>query len=339
MLGKLFKHDMKALSRVLLPLHAVVLAVALAGSAAAFSAYSVDEYKQSALYYSKAYEGPLGPAEAGGPDTGRLDARAHGDVRADYGEGDGYGDRRPSRIAFEKALCDMVFACSALGVLLCCLALAVAPLASLAVVVHRFYRNLFCDEGYLTLTLPAAPGQQLASKVLSGALWLAASACAALAGSLAVSLAAMGFSDVGPDDLLPFWLLSTMGGAAGPTTDGSYAAAGAASMALGGLEALMVCYAAFAAGSGAAARRKVAASLGFVAVFWILSSLAKGLAGFVGRSAGVFLGMGVLTADNADFFASLGSDLALGAGWAVSAAVIAACWAVCLSRIRRPNLP
>lgn len=337
MLGKLFKHDMRALSRVLLPLHAVVLAVALVGSVSAFAAYSADEYKYSSFEYAKTYESSLGHAGAES-EPGPRDARAYGDGRSvDYG--DGYGDGRSFELAFEEALCDMVFAYGALGVLLCCLALAAAPLASLVVIVHRFYRNLFCDEGYLALTLPAAPGQQLASKVLSGSLWLAASFCAALVGSLAISLAAVGFADVKPSDLLPYWLLSVMGGAGYVTTDGSYAVAGAVNMAIGGLEALMICYAAFAAGCGLAARHKVAASLGLVAAFWLLTSLVKGFAGFAGRSAGVFLGMGVLTADNAGFFASLGSALALGAGWAVSVAAIGACWAVCLSRIRRPNLP
>lgn len=355
MLGKLFKHDMRALSRVLLPLHAVVLAVALVGSVSAFAAYSADEREYSSFEYAKTYESSLGHAGAVS-EPGPRDSRAYGDdlgvdYGVDYGDGygygdgdgygygDEYGDGRSSELAFEEALCDMVFAYGALGVLLCCLALAAAPLASLVVIVHRFYRNLFCDEGYLTLTLPAKPGQQLASKALSGSLWLAASFCAALVGSLAISLAAVGFADVKPSDLLPYWLLSTMGGAGYATADGSYAVAGAASMAIGCLEALMICYAAFAAGCGLAARHKVAASLGLVAAFWLLTSLVKGFAGFAGRSAGVFLGMGVLTADNAGFFASLGSALALGAGWAASAAAIAACWAVCLSRIRRPNLP
>lgn len=35
----------------------------------------------------------------------------------------------------------------------------------------RFYKNMFTDEGYLTLTIPASPTQHLLSKWFSGALW------------------------------------------------------------------------------------------------------------------------------------------------------------------------
>lgn len=38
----------------------------------------------------------------------------------------------------------------------------------------RFYRNLFQDEGYLTLTLPVRRGAHLLSKTISGTLWATA---------------------------------------------------------------------------------------------------------------------------------------------------------------------
>ncbi len=34
------------------------------------------------------------------------------------------------------------------------------------------YKNLFSDQGYLTLTLPATPAQQVGAKVLSGTTWI-----------------------------------------------------------------------------------------------------------------------------------------------------------------------
>lgn len=40
-----------------------------------------------------------------------------------------------------------------------------------ALLIVRFYRNLFTDEGYLTWTLPASPIQQLWSKIISGVIW------------------------------------------------------------------------------------------------------------------------------------------------------------------------
>lgn len=38
----------------------------------------------------------------------------------------------------------------------------------------RFYKNLYTDEGYLTLTLPATSTQQLWAKIISGAIWYVA---------------------------------------------------------------------------------------------------------------------------------------------------------------------
>lgn len=42
-----------------------------------------------------------------------------------------------------------------------------------ALLVVRFYKNLFTNEGYLTWTLPASPTQQLWAKIISGAAWCA----------------------------------------------------------------------------------------------------------------------------------------------------------------------
>lgn len=43
---------------------------------------------------------------------------------------------------------------------------------TLFLLLYRFYRNLFTDEGYLTMTLPVTPGQHLLAKTISGSLWL-----------------------------------------------------------------------------------------------------------------------------------------------------------------------
>lgn len=54
----------------------------------------------------------------------------------------------------------------------CLVLLCVLTVATFFVVVHRFYCNLFTDEGYLTLTLPVTANQIVLSKALTGALWL-----------------------------------------------------------------------------------------------------------------------------------------------------------------------
>lgn len=44
-------------------------------------------------------------------------------------------------------------------------------LTTFILIAMRFYKNLFTDEGYLTLTLPATVGQHLASKSLAAIFW------------------------------------------------------------------------------------------------------------------------------------------------------------------------
>lgn len=43
---------------------------------------------------------------------------------------------------------------------------------TLFAVIYRFYKNLFTDEGYLTLTLPVTPSQHLLAKTISGTFWV-----------------------------------------------------------------------------------------------------------------------------------------------------------------------
>lgn len=44
-------------------------------------------------------------------------------------------------------------------------------IATMILLVVRFYKNLYTDEGYLTHTLPVKPGTHLNCKILSGCIW------------------------------------------------------------------------------------------------------------------------------------------------------------------------
>jgi len=48
-------------------------------------------------------------------------------------------------------------------------------LATMILLVVRFYKNLHTDEGYLTHTLPVKPGTHLNCKILSGCIWTVSS--------------------------------------------------------------------------------------------------------------------------------------------------------------------
>lgn len=48
-------------------------------------------------------------------------------------------------------------------------------IATMILLVIRFYKNLYTDEGYLTHTLPVKPGTHLNCKILSGCIWTVSS--------------------------------------------------------------------------------------------------------------------------------------------------------------------
>lgn len=68
---------------------------------------------------------------------------------------------------------DDIFAILA-GILLVLFFCYVAVVAFMTEIYFAYYtyKNLFSDQGYLTLTLPATPRQQINAKVLSGTVWI-----------------------------------------------------------------------------------------------------------------------------------------------------------------------
>ena len=50
-------------------------------------------------------------------------------------------------------------------------AIVLFPVVGTFFILHRYYKNFFTDEGYLTFALPATMEEHLHSKILSGSLW------------------------------------------------------------------------------------------------------------------------------------------------------------------------
>jgi hypothetical protein len=53
---------------------------------------------------------------------------------------------------------------------------------TLFLVARHFYTNIYSDEGYLTMTLPATVTQHIISKTVSGFIWLMINALVMLIG-------------------------------------------------------------------------------------------------------------------------------------------------------------
>ncbi|MEG0375506.1 MAG: hypothetical protein RR547_07335 [Raoultibacter sp.] len=212
MLGKLLKYDMKALSRVLIPVHCAAL-VAGIGAIICFGGM--------------------------------------------FAVSNGYRDFSSPSSGSETAL---LITCVMTGVF-CLFALFMASATTLFTLIYRFYKNLFSDEGYLTLTLPVSASMHVASKVIAGMIWffvdiLVVGSCAYFA-----SMAATGFSgDV--TETIPYVMLTASLDFSSLNTVGWYLIAGFNAL-LQVLTALLTAYAAFSLGSALASRHKVAAGIAF----------------------------------------------------------------------------
>ena len=108
MLGKLIKHDLKALYRLMIPLHLLVLLA-------------------------------------------------------------GLGVRFILNIQLYDKIPNAMFGLLIAGYILI---MTIVPFVTVFALCWRFYKNLFTDEGYLTLTLPVTPNQHLLSKLISGIIWM-----------------------------------------------------------------------------------------------------------------------------------------------------------------------
>lgn len=67
----------------------------------------------------------------------------------------------------EKDLPDMIETVSILGFVLVCFSFLAFVLASIILIIKRYYTNFFTDEGYLTFTLPVRKHQLLNSKLIT----------------------------------------------------------------------------------------------------------------------------------------------------------------------------
>lgn len=64
---------------------------------------------------------------------------------------------------------------------------------TMVITVQRYYKNIFGDEGYLTLTLPASPWQHITAKMLVSCLWVIVSFIVTALSGMIMALSADGF--------------------------------------------------------------------------------------------------------------------------------------------------
>ncbi len=76
-------------------------------------------------------------------------------------------------------------------------AIMASSIVTLVLIGRQYYRNCFCDEGYLTFTLPVTPSQVLLSKLITGTIWVMTNLIAImLCGALFLLLGLAGVPEV-----------------------------------------------------------------------------------------------------------------------------------------------
>ncbi len=175
-------------------------------------------------------------------------------------------------------------------------------------VAMRFYRSMFTDEGYLTLTLPVKTGALVMAKFLVAYVLLLVFI---LVATLLYSLMAMSVNEVASTMQM---LFSLMGGWSAFSTDGGEVLStvmGVLSMLVTTAYQLALAFGSLALGSWWARRHKVAAAVGvYLGAGWLLS-LVFSIAGVLAMTADVGIGSALLSAVGA---VQLLVDAALAAG-------------------------
>ncbi|MEE0706638.1 MAG: hypothetical protein UCH28_09695 [Adlercreutzia sp.] len=136
-------------------------------------------------------------------------------------------------------------------------------------IVMRFYRSLFTDEGYLTLTLPVSAGSIVAAKYLVGLVIMVVFSLVALG---LVSAMTMAGTEGDPEMLtIMFSMMSGMFGIVHEFNAVS-AAVGLVNVLIGAAYQLALAFVSFTLGAWWARRHKVAASVGlFFGIGWLVS--------------------------------------------------------------------
>lgn len=222
MLGKLLGYDLRALTRILGPIHLVAIAVIIMATLCGLTGYWLDELIVDSL-----------------------------------------------------DIVDIISVSMMLGVGSGVVVLACLVPATFVVVIHRFYANLFTDQGYLTLTLPVRASEIVWAKVIAGFLWLVVSMIVVSGGSILLAQGIGGMAD-GFDfaDSLPYWMMrSSFGWGYHDLPDALIATVGTFLTLLSALAALLMGYAGFTLGATLARQHKVACGIALtLGLSWIVST-------------------------------------------------------------------
>lgn len=245
MLGKLLKYDMKALSRVLIPVHIAALVLGIGAVICFGGMYALTS--------------------------------GHSFYSAD--------------LSRTQTALSITFVTTGA---FCIFALFMASATTLFTLIYRFYKNLFSDEGYLTLTLPVSASMHVTSKVIAGMLWLLIDFLVVGSCAYFASLAATGFEG-NFTETIPYVVMSASLNFSAINTAGGFALAGI-SMMLQALVAILTAYAAFSLGSALAARHKVAAGIAFYFLFSWLAGLFHSIKGIFFTTSSAFSSYGTYQA-------------------------------------------
>ncbi len=180
------------------------------------------------------------------------------------------------------------------GMIFSILAMLAVSILTLVFIIHRFYTNLYNDEGYLTFTLPVSSSQLLWSKLISGAVWTIIAGIGVIAsfGILFVGILETAGNYVGEDLLLYINITINYYFSLTGIEPGLFIAETIISMLVNVFYSMMIIYLCITLGSAIAAKHKVLIAILLYFAITIGISWVTGFVNIIvtGISANSFMG-------------------------------------------------
>lgn len=199
------------------------------------------------------------------------------------------------------------------------IAILLAPVVAIFIIVMRFYKNMFTDEGYLSFVLPVSIHTQLTAKLISGSLWT-------LIYTVASMLAFGIFFGIpilihGGDFLAELWsvLLALLG--ARPFTAVLYLFEILLAVVVGAISQTLLYYASVTVGSTLMPKHKI---LGSILFYFVINAITNILSGTVGTVLSYTMSMSMLSGSLLLLHLSMFGSILLSVALGVAAYIVTA---------------
>jgi hypothetical protein len=168
-----------------------------------------------------------------------------------------------------STMLDLLDSLAGFGLLLIIAVFLAGSFVTLFLVARHFYLNIYSDEGYLTMTLPATVNQHIISKAISGFIWLLINGLVMFLSAMILLIFGTAYEGLINSEIIDSfgWIISSIA-ANGPLLFIVYPL----SLVIGVLSQLLCVYACLAAGCAWAKKHRIALALVLIVAVYIVMS-------------------------------------------------------------------